>query len=220
MQTSIANQVNLVNTAGLTLNFWDGDAGPKNNGVVNGGDGTWQSSAGNDNWTEATGVGQRALRRRRLRHLRRRAPATVTVDDSLGEVSVSGMQFATDGYCVEGDADRRSSAHTAIVRVGDGTAAGAGFTATIAAPLTGARGCARPTSAPSCSPAGPPTATPAARRSTAATIAISDDPSSERPGGSELRRRHAPVACRPDLSRSTGRTLDAGGGTLEASDPT
>ena len=33
MQTSIANQVNLVNTTGLTLNFWDGDAGPKNDGV-------------------------------------------------------------------------------------------------------------------------------------------------------------------------------------------
>src|SRR3546814_3613964 len=37
VQTSIANQVNLVNTAGLTLNFWDGDAGPKFNGAVNGG---------------------------------------------------------------------------------------------------------------------------------------------------------------------------------------
>src|SRR3546814_3164242 len=50
VQTSIANQVNLVNTAGLTLNFWDGDAGPKFNGAVNGGDGLWQAGSGNDNW--------------------------------------------------------------------------------------------------------------------------------------------------------------------------
>ena len=56
VQTSVAGQVNLVNTAGLTLNWWDGAAGPKNDGVPNGGDGVWQGSAGNDNWTEATGL--------------------------------------------------------------------------------------------------------------------------------------------------------------------
>src|SRR3546814_609454 len=56
VQTSIANQVNLVNTAGLTLNFWDGDAGPKFNGAVNGGDGLWPAGSGNDNWTEVNGT--------------------------------------------------------------------------------------------------------------------------------------------------------------------
>lgn len=48
VQTSVKNQVNLVNHAGLTLRFWDGTGGEngelKNNGVINGGDGIWQSS--------------------------------------------------------------------------------------------------------------------------------------------------------------------------------
>src|SRR3546814_19849972 len=56
VQTSIAGQVNLVNTDGLLLNFWDGNAGPKFNNAVNGGDGVWQNSIGNDNWTDAGGV--------------------------------------------------------------------------------------------------------------------------------------------------------------------
>ena len=129
--------MNLVNTAGLTLDFWDGDAGPKNNGVVDGGDGTWQSSAGNDNWTETTGAVNAPFADGGLRRLRRRAPGTVTVDDSLGDVTASGMQFATDGYRVEGDADHARRRAGASIRVGDGTAAGAGITATIAAALTG-----------------------------------------------------------------------------------
>ena len=51
VQTSIANQVNLVNSAGLSLTIWDGAAGPKNDGVIQGGNGLWQNNAGNDNWT-------------------------------------------------------------------------------------------------------------------------------------------------------------------------
>src|SRR5690606_6642226 len=56
VQTSIAGQVNLVNSAGLMLNFWDGAAGSKNDGVINGGDGVWQNRVGNDNWTNANGT--------------------------------------------------------------------------------------------------------------------------------------------------------------------
>jgi fibronectin-binding autotransporter adhesin len=56
IQTSIAGQVNLINANGVTLNFWDGAAGPKFNAAVNGGDGVWQNSAGNDNWTDPTGT--------------------------------------------------------------------------------------------------------------------------------------------------------------------
>src|SRR3546814_19848804 len=51
-----SSDLNLVNTAGLTLNFWDGDAGPKFNGAVNGGAGLWQAGSGNDNWTEVNGT--------------------------------------------------------------------------------------------------------------------------------------------------------------------
>ena len=137
VQTSIANQVNLVNTTGLTLNFWDGDAGPKNNGAVNGGDGTWQSSAGNDNWTESSGLVNAPFSDGAFA-IFTGAPGTVTVDDSLGDVTVAGMQFAVDGYVVEGDPITLAGVPGSFVRVGDGTSAGLEMTATIAAELTGA----------------------------------------------------------------------------------
>ncbi|MFO1141627.1 MAG: autotransporter-associated beta strand repeat-containing protein [Amaricoccus sp.] len=136
VQTSVAQQVNLVNTTGLTLNFWDGAAGPRNNGVVNGGDGAWQTSAGNDNWTESTGIANAPFTDGSFA-IFQGTPGTVTVDDTLGDVAVSGMQFAVDGYVVQGDAVTLTSASGAVVRVGDGTAAGSGMTATIDAELTG-----------------------------------------------------------------------------------
>ncbi len=52
----VAGQVNLVNTAGLTLNFWDGNAGPKNDGAINGGNGVWRVGGGSNNWTSASGT--------------------------------------------------------------------------------------------------------------------------------------------------------------------
>src|SRR3546814_8148455 len=67
------------------------------------------------------------------------AAGTVTVDRSLGDVEASGMQFLTDGYVIEGDAITLAGTQ-ATIRVGDGTAAGAGTSATINAELTGAAG--------------------------------------------------------------------------------
>ncbi|HVW54079.1 MAG TPA: autotransporter outer membrane beta-barrel domain-containing protein [Rhizobiaceae bacterium] len=136
VQTSIAGQVNLINTGGQLLNIWDGAAGPKFDGVINGGDGVWQNSAGNNNWVEATAKlnapysdGSFAIFSA--------APGRVTIDDNLGAVSASGMQFASDGYVVDGDALALTGPQ-ATIRVGDGTASGAGYNATIAAKLTGA----------------------------------------------------------------------------------
>ena len=123
VQTSIAGQVNLVNSAGLTLNFWDGAAGPKNNGVINGGDGIWQNSTGNDNWTDATGTVNAAYSRRRLRGLRRHR--------RHGD----GRQWPRPGHR-GGHAVRRERLHdrrrphrtrpdrSRSIRVGDGSAAG------------------------------------------------------------------------------------------------
>jgi fibronectin-binding autotransporter adhesin len=141
VQTSVANQVNLVNTTGLTLNFWDGDAGPKNDGAVNGGSGTWQNSTGNDNWTDSTGMVNAPYSDGAFA-IFQGAAGTVTVDNSLGNVSVSGMQFTTDGYVIQGDAitlvaDASDPSNASTIRVGDGTAAGAGYMATIASVLTG-----------------------------------------------------------------------------------
>ncbi len=135
VQTSIANQVNLVNTTGVTLNFWDGAAGPKNNGVINGGDGVWQNAAGNDNWTTADGTINAPYSNGAFAVFAG-APGTVTVDNSLGQVSASGMQFAANGYHLVGGAIALNGAPT-IIRIGDGTAAGAGYVATIDNVLTG-----------------------------------------------------------------------------------
>lgn len=146
VQTSVKNQVNLVNHAGLTLRFWDGTGGEngelKNNGVINGGDGIWQSSQGNDNWTTDESTPEGALN----------APFTdaafavfqgeagnVTVDNSKGDVIISGAQFATDGYRVGGEAITTDTANT-LIRVGDGTVDGASYTATIDSAIRGTGG--------------------------------------------------------------------------------
>ena len=103
VQTAVAGQVNLVNTAGLTLSFWDGDAGPKNNGAIDGGNGVWRVGGGTNNWTDANGalnadyaqnsfaIFSGAAGRGHRRQCRRQRPA-------------SGMQFASDGYTITGDA--------------------------------------------------------------------------------------------------------------------
>ncbi|HGY3716309.1 TPA: autotransporter outer membrane beta-barrel domain-containing protein [Citrobacter gillenii] len=146
VQTSVKNQVNLVNHAGLTLRFWDGTGGEngnlKNNGVINGGDGIWQSSQGNDNWTTDESTPEGALN----------APFTdaafavfqgeagnVTVDNSKGDVIISGAQFATDGYRVGGEAITTDTANT-LIRVGDGTVDGINYTATIDSMIRGTGG--------------------------------------------------------------------------------
>ncbi|RUU04852.1 autotransporter outer membrane beta-barrel domain-containing protein, partial [Mesorhizobium sp. USDA-HM6] len=135
IQTSIDHQVNLVNTQGLTFNYWDGNAGPKNNGVVNGGNGVWQSAAGNDNWANETGTANAGFADASFAIFAGQA-GTVTVDNSLGLVAASGMQFMTDGYVVQGDGIALIGPSSSIV-VGDGTAAGTGMTATIASALSG-----------------------------------------------------------------------------------
>jgi fibronectin-binding autotransporter adhesin len=134
VQTSVANQVNLVNTTGLTMRFWDGVAGGKNDNIITGGDGLWQNSSGNDNWTEFDGSANAPFTDAAFAVFSGLA-GTVTVDGSLGAVTASGMQFASDGYIVAGD-DIALVGSQSIIRVGDGTAAGAGYTATIASNLT------------------------------------------------------------------------------------
>jgi fibronectin-binding autotransporter adhesin len=136
VQTSIAGQVNLVNSAGLALNFWDGATGPKNNGAINGGSGVWQANGGNDNWTGEDGAVNAAYSDGAFA-IFGGTGGTVTVDDSLGAVSVAGMQFAADDYVIGGDGLALTDA-TATIRVGDGSAAGADFTATINSVLGGA----------------------------------------------------------------------------------
>ncbi|WP_161599711.1 autotransporter-associated beta strand repeat-containing protein [Pseudomonas arsenicoxydans] len=136
VQTSVANQVNLVNTTGLTLNFWDGNAGPKNDATVNGGNGVWQNNSGNDNWTDSNGTVNAPFSNGSFAVFMAQ-PGTVSIDNSLGQVNVSGMQFASDGYVISGGPLELIGSPTSIIRVGDGTASGAADTATINSVLTG-----------------------------------------------------------------------------------
>lgn len=146
VQTSVANQVNLVNTTGLVLNFWDGTGGPngvlKNNGKINGGDGIWQNSRGNDNWTTDQTTPAGAIN----------APfsdgdfaifsgekGNVTVDNSLGDVLISGSQFTTNGYVINDGVITTNTADT-VMRVGDGTILGKLYTATINSTIAGSGG--------------------------------------------------------------------------------
>ena len=146
VQTSIANQVNLINRTGYTLRFWDGAGGTdgelKNNGVIDGGDGVWQNSTGNDNWTTDQTDPDGSLN----------APysdgafaifggnaGNVTVDNSLGDVVMGGAQFLVDGYVINDGVITVTNADTQI-RVGDGSAEGMDFTTIFNSDITGSGG--------------------------------------------------------------------------------
>ncbi|MFT8211669.1 MAG: autotransporter-associated beta strand repeat-containing protein [Symbiopectobacterium sp.] len=138
VQTSVANQVNLVDTTGLTLNMWDGGATDnKNNGEVNGGSGIWQTSTvGNDNWTVPDGMLNAPWQDSAFAIFQAEA-----IDNSLGQVTSSGMQFASDGYVLNGAAlslvETETGSGQTTVRVGNGSLPGAAYTATIDATLQG-----------------------------------------------------------------------------------
>ena len=130
-----AGRVNLVDTAGATLTFWDGgDAGLHNNGTVDGGSGIW--SAGGSAWTTATGAVNDIMTPQPGFAVFQGSGGTVKIDNRVGQVSSTGMQFAADGYLI-GGGDLALSGDRAVIRVGDGTAAGAAMTAAIGASLAG-----------------------------------------------------------------------------------
>ncbi|RAJ90952.1 autotransporter outer membrane beta-barrel domain-containing protein, partial [Paraburkholderia caballeronis] len=108
------------------------------NGAVDGGDGVWQSAAGNDNWVASDGALNVPYTNGAFA-IFAAAPGTVTVDTSVGPVVSGGMQFASDGYRIQGG-PITLAAGTDLIRVGDGTEDGAGYVATIASELTGSGG--------------------------------------------------------------------------------
>ncbi|RAO75897.1 hypothetical protein CA260_17885 [Dyella jiangningensis] len=140
VQTGVAHEVNLVDTKGMVFSFWDGDAGPKGNNVINGGNGTWATGGTNNNWTGADGAINAPFSDSSFAVFQG-APGTVTVNDGNGIVHAQGMQFASDGYVIQGDAINLvgsvDDTTQSILRVGDGTSAGAGFKATINSALDG-----------------------------------------------------------------------------------
>ncbi|WP_165789443.1 autotransporter outer membrane beta-barrel domain-containing protein, partial [Billgrantia endophytica] len=137
LQTATANQVNLVSTVGMELGFWDGgNTDLHDNDAIDGGSGVWRADG--RNWTDADGELNGPYQPNPTFAVFQAEAGTVSVDDEAGAISATGMQFATDGYRIEGDAIALEGAGgESIIRVGDGTGDGAGMTATIASELTG-----------------------------------------------------------------------------------
>ena len=135
-----SKQINLINTNGFTLNFWNAN-GQASNSVMGGGSGTW--SVPQANWTDSVGSVTSTRQPADAFAIFGGAPGTVTVDNGAGgsqPVTALGMQFASDGYLITGDAltlVAPSPGALSEIRVGDGSAASAGWTATIDSALTG-----------------------------------------------------------------------------------
>src|SRR5690606_11152765 len=96
VQTSVAGQVNLINSAGVELSFWDGGLRPKCSHAVNGGAGVWRLGGTDNTWTDASGAMNAAYADSRLA-IFSGVGDVVTVDKGNGAVSTPGMQFASDG---------------------------------------------------------------------------------------------------------------------------
>ncbi|WP_395346358.1 autotransporter-associated beta strand repeat-containing protein [Variovorax sp. UC122_21] len=141
VQTAVANQVNLVNSEGVTLTLWDGsDPANFNDGKVAGGSGSWRAGGSTASWTGIDGTLNGGWQQDGVAIFSGQA-GTVTVDNNGagGPVRLGGAQFAVDGYTINGDPLTISAPQT-VVRVGDGTAASAGMTATITAAIGGTGG--------------------------------------------------------------------------------
>lgn len=120
-----------------TTNLWNGD-GAASASRAGGGNGTW--SAASTNWnspSNASGAlpdGGYAIFTG--------AAGTVTVDGGAGPVRVSGLQFATDRYRLQGAPITLvgSGGNPPVIVVGDGTYASGQFVDTIDNPLQGTEG--------------------------------------------------------------------------------
>ena len=136
VQTAVANQVNLINTGRRCST--SGTARPDRSSTARS---TAATASGRTAAATTTGPMRPARSTPAMTTARSRSsPAhrgTVTIDNGLGAVTASGLQFAADGYTITGG-DLTLTGPQSVIRVGDGTAAGAGYTATINSAITGA----------------------------------------------------------------------------------
>ncbi|MDQ7996272.1 MAG: autotransporter-associated beta strand repeat-containing protein [Luteibacter sp.] len=133
-------QVNLIDNSTSNLSFWNAN-GLASATQMGGGTGVWSTTA--PNWTDATGTqpnGQMSPQPGFA--IFGGAAGTVTVDGTPGQLQATGMQFLTDGYTLTGDSVQllTTDGTTPIIRVGDGTASSAPYTATVSSVLTGNQG--------------------------------------------------------------------------------
>ncbi|RUL78793.1 autotransporter-associated beta strand repeat-containing protein [Dyella choica] len=135
-----SKQINLVDTSGLTLAMWNAN-GQASATQMGGGSGTW--SVTSQAWTSSDGsVPSVAMQPQPGFAVFGGAPGTVTVDDRAGQVAAAGMQFDVGGYTLTGDALALvgSNGRAPVIRVGDGSSAGANMTAIIGNVITGSDG--------------------------------------------------------------------------------
>lgn len=128
-------KINLYNKAGVTLALWNAN-GQATSTHMGGGTGTWSLNA--PLWANDTGDLTDIMQPTPGFAVFGGARGTVTIDNGAGQVSANGMQFASDGYVMQGGT--LLLGNTPTLRVGDGSAAGAGMTATIDNVLAGASG--------------------------------------------------------------------------------
>ncbi len=134
---TVTKQINLINTGVMTLNFWNANrlASPTQMG---GGSGVW--SVTNPVWTDDVGSVTASRQPADAFAIFGGAAGTVTVDAASGSVATKGMQFASNGYRLNGDALNLvapSAGALSEVRVGDGSLASAAWTTTIDNVLAG-----------------------------------------------------------------------------------
>ncbi|WP_423372808.1 autotransporter-associated beta strand repeat-containing protein [Dyella acidisoli] len=98
---TVDKQINLIDTQNLTLDEWDanGLAGP---GQMGGGSGTWSVSS--NTWSDTNGQYVGPMAPQPGFAIFGGTTGTVTVDDTNGQVSVTGMQFVSDSYRLVGNA--------------------------------------------------------------------------------------------------------------------
>jgi autotransporter-associated beta strand protein len=136
-------QINLIDSTGYTLNVWNANSQASST-QMGGGSGTW--SATSPEWTDATGtVANGPMSPQPGFAIFGGTAGTVTVDNGAGTVSATGLQFAVDGYVLTGDALTlvANNGVGPVIRVGDGSSAGASMTATIENALVGTDGLAK-----------------------------------------------------------------------------
>ena len=125
IQTSVANQVNLVVNGSSLLEFWDGPTTTAT-GTVTGGNGTWDNST--TNWTVSDGSTNSAWKQ-----------GLAVFDGTAGtvtlgaNVTMAGMEFMTTGYVIT-----TSNGSTITAAAGTTLQALSAVTGTIGAPIVGA----------------------------------------------------------------------------------
>ncbi|MFQ0814961.1 hypothetical protein AVM02_09500 [Brucella anthropi] len=129
----LGGNVNVEKNDGMAFYYWDGgDSSKYGNGQIDGGNGTWDAST--TAWTNIDGVKNASWTDHGFAVFMGTGGVVTLANGYTPEVD--GMQFAADKYRIEGGAIDLANEDIPVINVGDRSAGGASYTATIAATLT------------------------------------------------------------------------------------